>query len=49
MAEIRLIFCGSRYWKDYDFIFLTMSRLKANLGSFVVIEGEAERIKSILK
>ena len=38
---IKLIFCGSREWKDFDFIYSVMSTLKQELGAFIVIEGNA--------
>lgn len=42
MLKLKLIFCGSRNWQDRHYIILVMSRLKSNLGEFIVIEGEAE-------
>lgn len=39
---LNIIVCGDRKWKDYDAILLTMSQLKSSLGSFLVIEGEAQ-------
>ena len=38
---MKLIWCGDRNWNNYQLIYLTMQILKDKLGSFTVIEGEA--------
>jgi hypothetical protein len=38
--ELRIIFCGSREWRDKNRILQIMRTIKLNLNDFIVIEGE---------
>ena len=46
---LKLIFCGARDWPYLDPILTVMSRLKDNLGPFVIIEGEAAGADTLSK
>lgn len=49
MKELHIIVCGDRFWRERGSILQVMRILRDNLGTYVVIEGEAPGVDAMAR